>query len=91
MTSPRDRMGILKVIGDIPFVVYGYEPSTGYMWFVGGFVRLQDAIEKAKSKVDDATRTEGWVYTHHQTHYLPAGRAFMAGDGDTEYEVWKSI
>lgn len=91
MASPRERLGVMKVVNEMPFVVYGYEPSTGYMWFSGGFAYERDAIEKAKSRVDDATRSEGWVYQRNKSHYQPIGRAYLIGDGGTEYEVWKTV
>lgn len=76
---------VKEVYRDLPFVVYLKEPSTGYEQGAGAYRKLESAIMAAYRQVDEATKTEGWVYQFHGSSFVAVSRAFWQGDGEVGY------
>ena len=79
----RDEMDKMAV-----YFIFLYEPATEWRDIRDCATQLWDAQRKARKQVDDACKTEGWVYKLIGDKFYAIGNAYLAGDGDIE---WRQI
>jgi hypothetical protein len=79
-----------EALKEINYLVYLYEPSTDYRHLASAERYHSDSKRVAKAQVDDACKTEGWVYRKFSPEgdFIPVGYAWLQGDGEV---VWKQL
>lgn len=88
MVDMRKPMTAEDVLKEAVYFIYLYEPSTDWrsLRAVETFYYL--AGKQAKALVDDACKTEGWIYKRFGKQFLAIGYYWLQGDGEV---VYKSI
>ena len=70
------------------YFIFLYEPATEWRNFCGAATQMWEAQRQARKLVDDACKTEGWVYKWLKDSYHPIGYFHLSGDGGEE---WKQL
>lgn len=87
MVKMRTPIQPADIIAEVNYVVFLYEPSTDWRSLKGIANYVVDAKKLAKAQVDDACKTEGWLYKRFEDVFLPIGYAFLEGDGGIGYKA----
>lgn len=88
MVDMRKPITADEILKEAVYFIYLYEPSTDWRSLRAVETFYYNAGKQAKALVDDACKTEGWIYKRFGKQFLPVGYYWLQGDGEV---VYKSI